>query len=238
LITFVKHCNYQVLLNRITMCLLHLKYLVDHNYVNNSKHSTIITTTSWAAEFLALPLGSIPALQVTQCYITHPRTTCWLSNEGLCNIKNWIENVGPAGPFKPIEAQIKVLLEVIDTFPDQELEHYSKQLIYNRKTQCPAYWHNQTAASMGQSSDWMPPSPSTPGGRPPPAPTTSSHGFAKSILMWPSQLTHTQGMDTLQQEMDTNSHAKPPCLTLHCKLLPMHNELEVPVEPATQVNAY
>jgi hypothetical protein len=109
--------NYQILLNRIESRLMHLKWLVDRNFVEDGNCSTIMTTTSWAAEFLALPLGGVATLQVAYCYLSHPKTARWMTEEGIQNVENWIDNVGPTGPFEPVESAIRVPLEVIDAFP-------------------------------------------------------------------------------------------------------------------------
>jgi hypothetical protein len=206
--------NYQILLNHIESRLMHLKWLVDRNFVEDGNCSTIMTTTSWAAEFLALPPGGVAALQVAYRYLLHPKTARWMTKEGIRNVENWINNVGPTSPFKPVESTIRVPSEVINAFPPRVPERFPQRLVYNHDSQHLAYWHNQMATSIGQSSDWVPPSPSLALRRTPSALQTAGHEPEESVSTRCSRMTCACGMDTLHQELDADSQAAPWQLTL------------------------
>jgi hypothetical protein len=117
-------------------------------------------------------------------------------------------------------------------------ERFPQRLVYNHDSQCPAYWHNQMATSVGQSSDWVPPSPSLASRRTPLAPRTAGHEPEESVSTCHSRTTRACGMDALHQELDADSQAAPRQLTLQRKSLPMMREQESVAKPAAQMDAY
>jgi hypothetical protein len=152
--------QYKIATNHLNCRLNCCKFLLGWKFVlhANKGNINIITTSSWRQRLEKIPHRHIPTLEITQEYFQHPWSAVYMTKASCKSVWMWIKDVGPAGPYPPLKAQLQVPLETLEVFLDCGPEHHPDRLIYNKAMQRVAHRHNPNVTSMGQLSDWRAPS--------------------------------------------------------------------------------
>jgi hypothetical protein len=83
-----------------------------------------MTDEAWVRRMENYSDGKMPVDGAAQKYLTHKRVWGQMSEEGQTDICNWIKNVGPAGPFEPVQSFFKVDERTLEAFPPREPERF------------------------------------------------------------------------------------------------------------------